>query len=96
MDITPAIWAPAGLSIMGIAGTLAVLGAMKKGAETVFGIEIRSKNSRIIYRNRDRLDALEPEVRAIRSQQKTDSDTLAQLREDVSEMHGWMKRGQGR
>ena len=94
MDMTSAAtWGPAGVAIISIAALLTALVAIKKGIETVFGVEIRSKNSRLIYRNRDRLDSLEPDMRAIRTQQKTDSEKINEIRQDVSHMRGMMSKG---
>jgi len=94
MDMTSvAVWGPAGVAITSIAVLLTALVAIKKGVETVFGVEIRSKNSRVIYRNRDRLDSLEPDVRAIRTQQISDSEKINEIREDVSHMRGLMSKG---
>lgn len=70
MESSYSLWLPAIIAVASLAALFAGLMTIKKGMETFFGIEIRSKTHMIAKENKEKLESLEPTVRDMRYAQQ--------------------------
>ncbi len=78
---------PAVVAIAAVGGLFAGLMTIQKGMDKLFNIQLfKSKTASVAYESRDRLDALEPTLEKVETDQGLHHQTLLSVRDDVREI----------